>query len=294
MREEKGIKSSPEEKKGEERMITEIIAIYSITDDLLKAVGHQEDQRCKMSDGEVITTALVAVRFFGGNHELDCSMLKENGFIPSMLSKSRFCRRLHRLFLPMLELFDYLSTVIKSLNQSSEYRLDSFPVPLCDNIPIPRARIVHSEDYRGYIASKKRYFYGIRVHLISTLEGIPVEFVILPGEANDTRGLDALPLNFPKGSQIYADAGYTDYHTEDILLDTDKIALQVMRKSNSKRRDPPWISYIKQVLRHPIETTFSCITARFPKSIHAVTMDGFLLKLATFIFFYTIEVAFIA
>ncbi len=37
-------------------MIDEIIAIYAITDDLLKALGHREDSRIQMSDAEVITS----------------------------------------------------------------------------------------------------------------------------------------------------------------------------------------------------------------------------------------------
>jgi hypothetical protein len=41
---------------------------------------------------------------------------------------------------------------------SSEYMLDSFPVAICDNIRICQSRLVCSEDYRGYIASKKRFF----------------------------------------------------------------------------------------------------------------------------------------
>ena len=78
--------------------------------------------------------------------------------------------------------------------------MDSFPIPICDNIRISQSKLVHSEDYRGYIASKKRYFYGIRVQLLSTADGIPVEFVFLPGEANDTRGLIR---NFP-GTNVLA------------------------------------------------------------------------------------------
>ncbi len=97
-----------------------------------------------------------------------------------MLSKSRFSRRWHRLFLTLLDLFDYLGTILKSLNSSSEYMKYSFPVPICDNIRIPKARLASNEDYRGYIASKKRYFYGIRVQLLSTIDGIPVEFVFKP------------------------------------------------------------------------------------------------------------------
>ena len=48
-------------------MIYEIVAIYAIVEDLLKAIGHQEDCRIEMSDAEVITAALVAARFFNGN-----------------------------------------------------------------------------------------------------------------------------------------------------------------------------------------------------------------------------------
>ena len=49
-------------------MLDEIIAIYAITDDLLTALGHREDSRSTMSNAEVITSALVAAKFFGGNH----------------------------------------------------------------------------------------------------------------------------------------------------------------------------------------------------------------------------------
>ena len=274
-------------------MIDEIVAIYAIVEDLLKAIGHQEDCRIEMSDAEVITAALVAARFFDGNQFLACQYLLEHGLMPKMLCKSRFSRRWHRLFLPLLDLFDYLGTIFKALNSSSEYMLDSFPVPICDNIRIPKARLVSSEDYRGYIASKKRFFYGIRVQLLSTTDGIPVEFVFLPGEANDTRGLKALPLNLPPGSRIYGDAGYTDYQAEDDIQETEQVSLEIMRKKNSRRPDKPYVAYIKQHLRHAIETLFSQITQRFPKSIHAVTIDGFLMKIAAFIIVHTLDSAFI-
>ncbi|PSB15749.1 IS982 family transposase [Phormidesmis priestleyi ULC007] len=274
-------------------MLPEIIAIYAITDDLLKAIGHQEDVRVQLSDAEVITTALVSARFFGGNHQNAQDYLKEPGLMPKMLSKSRFNRRLHRLFLPLLDLFDCLGMVLKSIHSSTESWLDSFPVPLCDNIRIPQVRLVRCEDYRGYIASKKRYFYDIRVQLLATADGIPVEFAFLPGEANDVRGLNALPLSLPANSEIYADAAYTDYKIEDALRDTEAVTLQVARKRNSKRPDSPALAYIKQTTRHFIETVFSGIPVQFPKAIHAVTMDGFLLKVSTFIVAFTLKAAFI-
>ncbi|HVF50687.1 MAG TPA: IS982 family transposase, partial [Pyrinomonadaceae bacterium] len=78
-------------------MIDHTTVIYCIIDDLLKASGHIEDVRAELSDAEVITTALVAARYFGGNIEHSRSFLRETGLMPRMLSRSRLNRRLHRV-----------------------------------------------------------------------------------------------------------------------------------------------------------------------------------------------------
>jgi len=46
---------------------------------------------------------------------------------------------------------------------------------------------------------------------------------------------------------------------------------------------------LKKVMRKRIETTFSEITAFFPRKIHAVTIQGFILKVILFIFAYTLD-----
>lgn len=60
----------------------------------------------------------------------------------------------------------------------------------------------------------RRYFYGIRVQVATTGEGVPVEFAFLPGSASDVRGLEVLPLDLPAGSELFMDSGYTDYAAE--------------------------------------------------------------------------------
>ncbi|MCX5984444.1 MAG: hypothetical protein NTY89_22195 [Nostocales cyanobacterium LacPavin_0920_SED1_MAG_38_18] len=57
-------------------MLNEIIAIYAITDDLLKVIGHDEDSRRIVSDAEIITTAVCAAMFFSGNHSKACTCMK--------------------------------------------------------------------------------------------------------------------------------------------------------------------------------------------------------------------------
>jgi hypothetical protein len=93
------------------------------------------------------------------------------------------------------DLFHQIGMILKEADDCAEYLLESFPVPICDNIRIFNVKLIESKEYRGYIASKKRYFYGVRVQLLTTKSGIPVEFVFMPGSASDVRTLNALPLN---------------------------------------------------------------------------------------------------
>lgn len=274
-------------------MIDHTTALYCIVDDLLKAIGHQDDARCEMSDSEVITAALVAAFNFGGNIERSRSFLQETGLVPRMLSRSRLNRRLHRVAALVNSLFHQLGLVLKDASVSTRYLLDSFPVALCDNMRISRCRLVSDEEFRGYIASKRRYFYGVRVQVVTTEEGVPVELAFLPDAASDVRGLGVLPLALPAGSQLFMDSGYTDYAAEDAASEMDEVEFAPSRKSNSKRGDDCWRSYYKQLMRKRIETVFSQITALLPKQIHAVTLDGFLLKVSFFVIAFALDKAFI-
>jgi hypothetical protein len=274
-------------------MYDRTLAIYCFVDDLLKAMQHIEDSRCEFSDSEVITTAIVAMLFFNGNFERARSFLHSSGMMPRMLSRSRFSRRVSRLADLVGLLFHQLGLVIKELNVESRYSLDSFPVAVCDNIRIPRCRLAQGEEFRGYSASKRRYFYGLRVQVVVTVEGLPVECCILPGSLSDIQGLAELPLSLPVGAEVAADAAYTFYEWEDHLANQDAVHLLVARKANSKRRDTPPIHDYKQWLRRRIETVFGEIAKLFPKKIHATTLSGFVLKVSLFLFAYQVDKAFI-
>jgi hypothetical protein len=274
-------------------VIDHTTALYCIVDDLLKAIGHEDDRRCELTDAEVITTALVAAFNFGGNVERSRWFLQETGLVPRMLSRSRLNRRLHRVAGLVNALFHQLGAALKELSPSTRYLLDSFPVAVCDNMRISRCRLAKGEEFRGYIASKRRYFYGVRVQVVTTEEGVPVELAFLPGAASDVRGLGVLPLCLPRGSQLFMDSGYTDYAAEDAARETDGVEFAPSRKSNSKRGDDVWRGYYKQLMRKRIETVFSQITNLFPRHIHAVTLDGFLLKVSMFVIAFALDKAFI-
>lgn len=274
----------------EETMEEQIITIFCLCDDLLKALEIKEDPQIKMNNAEVMTVALTAASFFSGNFEKSREFLYEHGYIPNMLSKSQFNRRLHAIGEYVWQsLVFILSEAFKQTNEDNEYIIDSFPVPVCDNIRIRRSKIYQGEEYRGYIPSKRRYFYGIRVHMIISKTGKPIEFILAPGSHNDAKIFKQFNFDLPENSVVYGDKSYNNYSFEDMLKEAIKIILKPIRKKNSKRPFEPWICYLQSKIRKQIETTFSQITHFFPKSIHAVTARGFELKVVLFVIAFAVQ-----
>lgn len=270
-----------------------IITTYYLCEEFLKATGHRDDQQVRLSTAEVMSVTVVAAAFFGGNIEASRSFLDEYGYIEKAISKSRFNRRLHAID-PSLwqQLFDLLAEVFKHNDAAGNYVVDSLPVAVCDNIRIRRCKLYpleeHGEAFRGYIASKRRYFYGLRVHLVVSGKGEPVEFSLAAASEADVAVFKELGLELPEGSTIHADKAYTDYHYEDLLKEVG-LHLKAQRKKNSRRQMAAWEEFLGKPIRQYIETVFSKLSAMFSRKIHAVTPRGFELKIVCFLLAFSIQ-----
>lgn len=263
-------------------MDSQIVAVFCLCDDMLKALYHHEDHQCQMSDAEVMTTAIVATLYHGGNFEHARKMLQTEGYIPNMLGKSCFNRRLHRIQDLFLALFRLLGETWKDLNSQLVYVIDSYPVASCDNYRICRSRRYQGEAWRGYQPSKRRYFYGLKIHIMVTEHGQPVEFFLTPGGFSDTSAYRLYDFDLPEGAYITGDKAYNDYDVEDALREAG-LKMSPLRKKNSKRPIPPWAFYLRSAYRKIVETTGSLIERVLPKSIHSVTAAGFELKVGLFV-----------
>jgi Transposase DDE domain len=292
-----------------------IITIYCLCDDFLKAMRHRrpDDPQTRLSTAEVMTVPLVASTFFGGNVDKTRRFLYEYGYMPKMISKSHLNRRIHAIEPTLWRvLFELLAQVFKKRNDPDRtYAVDSLPVAVCDNIRIRRCRLYpleieegHDDDddddqearppkrkksFRGYIASKRRYFYGLRVHLVVTGAGEPVEFSLAAGSEGDATVFKELNLDLPEGSIICADKAYTDYDYEDLLKEAVGLHLKAQRRKNSKRPMAVWEEFLSKPIRQYIETVFSGLSGLFARKIHAVTPRGFELKIVWFLLAFSIQ-----
>ncbi len=156
-------------------------------------------------------------------------------------------------------------------------------MPACDNIRISACKLYQDEAYRGFAASRRRFFFGLKVHMLTTAAGHPVEAFLTPGSRNDTRAMKRFDFDLAEGATVYGDKAYNDYDFEDLLAEAAKIDLSPMRKENSTRAESAPVRYLQHTYRKRVETAGSNLERKRPASIHAVTSEGFELKVFLFV-----------
>ena len=270
-------------------MIDQIITIFCICDEAVKCINFQDSSQYKMSTSEVMTFAITSALVYGCDYKksrLVCSNFK---FFKKILSHSQLVRRVHQIPNCLWYMVFYSLQVYLRNTKNYCFIVDSFPVKAYENHKSFRARIFKKKEYHGYTASKKQYFFGIKVHMVVDSDGIPIEFIFTPGNCSDILALKNMTLDLPKGSLILGDKAYNNYSFEDALMVQNGISLVAKRKFNQKRQHSEELSQLLRKERNKVETVFSSIISRMPRYIKARTEKGFCLKIIFLILAYMIN-----
>ena len=250
------------------------IVIYVVCDEVLKLLGVQDDPQSVMTNAEVMTFCILAARLHAGNHTLTRWSCDKAGYFRYILSQSRLNRRSRQL--PMTAWMAVFRFCALIFGRATEYAVDSFPVAVCQKCRIDRRKLFRGREYVGFSASKKRYYCGIKVHMLVTVSGQPVELAFSPASESDVSVLWRMNLDLPIDSTIYADGAYSCFELEDILREDESIYLLAKRGKAIKQR--LWTPDVQKQIsskRQIVETTFSCITHLLPRSIIVRTEQGF-------------------
>lgn len=264
--------------------------IYVISDDLLRTLNIKDNPQSQMTNAEVITFAILSGKYFYGNFKRSRFICKELKLFKNILSNSRLNRRIHGIPQDVwMGISRLLALIFLRDDTKNEYSVDSFPISCCEKSRIDRRKIFVKKEYIGFAASKKRYFCGIKVHMVVTSDGKPVEFVFKPGSESDLSVLWEMQLDIPSNSKLFADGAYNCFELEDIFND-ESIQFLPKRGSRAKNRkrtetEEKEISSKRQI----VETTFSRITDLFPRNLRVNTEQGFFIKIYCFILAYSMS-----
>ncbi|OUC97177.1 hypothetical protein CA984_12275 [Streptosporangium minutum] len=106
----------------------------------------------------------------------------------------------------------------------------------------------------GYCASHSRYFWGLRLHLLCTLGGLPVAFALTGAKADERETLlgmlDAAPelMAAHPGQTIIADKNYYGRDFERALTEREVRLLRPARKGEPERAGAALFKPLRQTI----------------------------------------------
>ena len=118
-----------------------------------------------------------------------------------LLERSRFNRRSRQLIWLLQLIRQAMNNQISS---DTIAIVDSFPLPLCQSVRNHRASIFEGLADIGYNASKHQWFYGFKVHMLVTLSGYILNYIVTSASVHDIKAVEDL-LEGCQQSVILAD-----------------------------------------------------------------------------------------
>ena len=276
---------------------TYIVTTFVVIDDILQALDYRDDSRTQMTAAEILTIAVLAAKYFQNHHERALYVLAQLGYVPAF-SVSRFNRRLHELVDGILfvsdpievriygfnldgELMDWLDTIFqiwgRLASDTKLFIIDSSPLPVCRKQRAERCRKLAGQAW-GYCASHKTYYFGFKLHLLCTVEGIPVSFDVLPAAHHDLCAVQHVLADLPPGAWVLADKAYNSAKDEQLAWVHGRIRLIPVRRANMIANDAR-DAHLLRKHRYMIETVHSQLQRMGVQRLHARTINGFAIKL---------------
>jgi hypothetical protein len=253
-----------------------IIPVYLVLEEICQNTIGEPKYKPKMSPAEILLVAIVAARYFNNNLERALLVLGQTGHIPlrRRLSVSRFNRQLHQ-YRDLLELC--LETLLALARDGEVFIIDSMPMPVCKRKRARRCRKVRGRAFCGYCSAKEEKFFGWRLHLICTPQGLPVNFTMLPGALHDLTPIYELSYELPAHACLFGDKAYNDGDAETILAQ-DGLRLIPIRRKNMKNQHGWAEEYDLRLYRKGIETVNSQLESMALEHLRARTNEGFFIK----------------
>ena len=238
-------------------------ALYVTIDDLLKRAPHLAPWRPavgiapKLSDAELVTLAVMQalLGFTSEARWLRHASRHLRHLFPYLPGQSGYNKRLRRTG-------ELLRHVIRTM--ATDTTLWSDDVWVVDSTPVEcgrsretakRSELAGWAQY-GYCASHSRWFWGLRLHLVCTLHGLPVVVALVGAKADERLVLLDLLATEPElvaarpGQVLIADKNYYGDQFERLLAGLGLRLLRPARQGEAERAG----AYLFRPLRQVIES----------------------------------------
>jgi hypothetical protein len=254
------------------------------TDDLLKAHPERVPVRPRsgfqpgITDAELVTLAVMQALL---------QMPKERRFLryarshllsmfPGLPTQTTYNRRLRALADTMAWLVGMLACQV-SVVTDQVWIADSTPVECGRSRDTAKRSDLAGHAEYGYCASHSRFFWGLRLHLIATVHGIPIAWALTGAKADERQVLDTMLQRIPpdlaarisaslQRQTLMADKGYYGTVFESDLTDS---GIDLIRPTRKTDKTPRTGRQFLKPLRQIIESIFDTLKDQLDLERHA-------------------------
>jgi DDE family transposase len=242
-------------------------AFYVKIDDLLKDSPQRVPWRPaigiapKITDAELLTLSVMAALT---GHTSEARWLRYAGkhlrhLFPYLPGQPGYNKRLRKLVATANWLIAVLARDT-SLWSDDVWLVDSTPIECARSRDTVRGSDLAGWAQYGYCASHSRYFWGLRLHMIATLHGLPIAFALTGAKADerqvllDLLGDDPALLHARQGQTLIADKHYYGRDFEATLEGAGLHLLRPARKGETPRPGTPFFKPLRQSIESIFDT----------------------------------------
>ena len=243
-------------------------ALYVKTDDLLKESPYLAPWRPRvgiaprLSDAELVTLAVLQalLGYTSESRWLRHARAHLEHLFPYLPHQPGYNKRL-RAAAGLITAVIRVLAADTSLWSDDVWVVDSTPVECGRSKETARRSELAGWAQYGYCASHSRYFWGLRLHLVATLGGLPIGFALTGAKADERQTLLSILAADPAlvaarpGQMLIADRHYYGAAFEVALAGAGLTLLRPARKGERERPGARFFKPLRQVIES-INQTF--------------------------------------
>ena len=215
----------------------------------------------KLADAELVTLAVIQARlgFTSETRFLRYARAHLRHLFPYLPNQSGYNKRLRAAAFQLNALIRFLAEDTE-LWSDDTWMVDSTPVECgTSRETAKRSELVGFAGY-GYCASHSRFFWGLRLHLVTTPAGLSITFAISNPKADEREVLrDLLEiepglLDDRPGQVVLADKGYRSAELETFLADHGATLLRPAMRNEKPRPGARFLKPLRQIIESVNDT----------------------------------------
>lgn len=254
-----------------------LISLYVLVDDLLPTRRRRFGRPVRISDSELICLAIAQVLLDCPNERRFLRLARQRlgHLFPYIPGQSGFNKRLRALAPQLVEAITLLARLSPSFCDRLRL-LDSTPVPCAaSRETVRRSQLAGIGGY-GYCRSHSRWFWGFRLYLLCSPDGLPVGFELAPANAPERAvAAELLERVLRAGQIVIADKGFAGAEFEH------HVASLGGRLLRPDRKDEPARYGSLGSVRQWIESTFDTLKDQLSLERHGGrTLNGLISRIA--------------